>query len=77
VQAKMVESNNGTHQAFYCFLAEPAMVTPSRSGSGTRRKAAVRPSRKAATLQSTRQRQWSTRTPSRSSPMAGAPTSQP
>ena len=24
VQAKMVESNNGTHQAFYCFLAEPA-----------------------------------------------------
>ena len=24
VQAKMVESNNGTHQALYCFLAEPA-----------------------------------------------------
>ena len=24
VQAKMVESNNGTHQAFYCFLDEPA-----------------------------------------------------
>lgn len=24
VQAKMVESNNGSHQAFYCFLAEPA-----------------------------------------------------
>jgi hypothetical protein len=24
VQVKMVESNNGTHQAFYCFLAEPA-----------------------------------------------------
>jgi hypothetical protein len=24
VQARMVESNNGSHQAFYCFLAEPA-----------------------------------------------------
>ena len=46
VQAKMVESNNGSHQAFYCFLAEPATtwtatVTPSRSGSGSRRKAAT------------------------------------
>ena len=82
VWAKMVESNNGTRPSVLLLLGRarydlgllrqhPPEVGLEPAASGDTVVA------KATTLQATRQRQWWTRTPSRSSPMARAPTSQP